>query len=348
MLVKSENDENKIYESILNAKTSLKLYWTYRHIGDYELNHEHQETYWMLVGDTQPIYKNQMYLLRAEPFLKDDKCKQQLPQLSVSVEQFCGIGGRLGNQLCQVSTLLAACIRWNCKYYLYQAHYPESYKDTVFCKIDSIYTCPPPITHRQIEHGHQSIQLYYEENAHFEGYFQDGNYFENEWESIEGYFNFIPNVSLLTLIKSTLNKSMSIYCVHIRRGDYTLLGWQLPLKYYHRSTQMVKEATNNQVQFAIFADDETWAKQHFCEYENTFIVPQQTEEISSVLWVMSKLDGYIVSNSTFGWWGMWLGTHQIQERKVIQKPVYLPAGWIRSSYPYNKGLFKPSYTVVEF
>lgn len=101
--------------------------------------------------------------------------------------------------------------------------------------------------------------------------------------------------------------------VHVRRGDYVDLGFNLDASYYVRAmeymTSVYPEAT-----FLMFSDDPAWCRTVFPDVKIAER-KQDYQDLSS----MAQCDGLIMSNSTFSWWA----AAALPENK----PVVAPREW---------------------
>jgi hypothetical protein len=129
--------------------------------------------------------------------------------------------------------------------------------------------------------------------------------------------------------------------LHIRRGDYVGLShihYIQPLSYY----QTALEALQNSVErILIFSDDVEWVKQQDLFRKNPKIqfVPADLDEIQSLTLMSLCTEGAICANSTFSWWGAFLGAH------AKRSPIYVPSRWI--SDPPIVSLFPESWTILQ-
>jgi hypothetical protein len=103
----------------------------------------------------------------------------------------------------------------------------------------------------------------------------------------------------------------SSVAVHVRRGDYVTVDWAsklLPAKdasYYYAAAEMVANAVDRP-RFFVFSDDPEW-----CERELELPGPSQVVSgafrAEEDLALIGRCHHAAISNSTFGWWGAWLG-----------------------------------------
>ena len=105
--------------------------------------------------------------------------------------------------------------------------------------------------------------------------------------------------------------------VHVRRGDNLLTESQsnvLSQTYYSNCLRRL-EADHCDVFF--FSDDTEWCKANF-DAENHFVVEEANPLITIKL--MAQCDDFILSPSTFSWWGAWLS--EAGDKRVIYPEPY--------------------------
>jgi hypothetical protein len=144
------------------------------------------------------------------------------------------------------------------------------------------------------------------------GYFQSEKYFEDCKDAIRKEYKF-KNPKVSSPIANTVS-------LHVRRGDYTQHPNHHPLcdlEYYHKA---MKEFEG--YDFLVFSDDKEWCKETF-KQKNVRV--SEVEDAIEELEMMSWCDHHIIANSTFSWWGAWLGHNE-------DKRVVAPKTWFGSAY----------------
>lgn len=101
--------------------------------------------------------------------------------------------------------------------------------------------------------------------------------------------------------------------VHIRRGDYAVLGHgMLTEKYYHAATGLFPPGS---VWF-VFSEDKEWCRENLrLPGATRFVDYESNQKDLEDLFLMTECRGAIIANSSYSWWGAALG-HE-EERLVV-------------------------------
>ncbi len=109
--------------------------------------------------------------------------------------------------------------------------------------------------------------------------------------------------------------------VHVRRTDYAgnpnldLCG----LGYYRAAMTRMRESMEK-ASFHIFSDDSDWCRSRFQEDDCKVIDQAPLDMPLADLHLMSMASHHIIANSSFSWWGAWLGNKPGQR-------VLMPSRW---------------------
>jgi hypothetical protein len=247
-------------------------------------------------------------------------------------------GWGLGNSLFQIATTIAIAKDNNTEFFFpedcafVKKHYSKYFKNkipTIDTKIynemefsrwgiggPTRYVKPPPLS-----------------NSIIDGFFQTERYFNHVREDVlnlidikDEYKNYLKEKYSDLLNK----KSCSL---HVRRGDYfTARELKVIDINYYKSA--IKNFDNDTL-FVIFSDDVEWCKNNFDFIENkTFI--QENNDILE-LYLMSYFKNNIIANSTYSWWGAWLGN----DNKVIMPNPKI--NWFSDIYYEEMERYGPDY-----
>jgi hypothetical protein len=158
------------------------------------------------------------------------------------------------------------------------------------------------------------------------GYFQSHKYFEGaEWEIREALQ--LPQKITIENTLNAIKKKHSvsnIIAVGIRLTDYLQTEhfyWNLlKTDYYKSAFERFKDCV-----FLIFSDDIELAQKRISEMNLPYTFEYETDylhyDIDGLI-AYSMCDGYILANSTFHWWGAWLGDPEYKKTVVIPKNWY--------------------------
>ncbi|MCG8573075.1 MAG: alpha-1,2-fucosyltransferase, partial [Spirochaetes bacterium] len=149
--------------------------------------------------------------------------------------------------------------------------------------------------------------------------------------------DFDYDQQLLKQIKNT-----NAIALHIRRGDYKNLELrsiysQVDLTYYQEAIKWLSNKVKNPFIY-IFTNDPQWVKQEFSISLPCIIVNHTGDESDIAdLYLMSQCKHFIIANSTFSWWGAWLGNNSkkliIAPKKWYKNPELeqdlIPDEWVR-------------------
>lgn len=235
--------------------------------------------------------------------------------------------GRLGNQLFQIASMIGLSKKHNHKLLLPRWQYAKYFN----WSIEEGHITTNHIINEP--HFHYAENITFPANGIFDflGYFQSEKYWLNAKEEVfknlsfhEAYIKAISEKYANALSKKTI-------AISIRRGDYVNNpNYELlPVEYYILA--LVENFPDWQSRnIIIFSDDAPWCRAHFGCFDNFVFADNKfnnndkrlyfTENTSAIeqLCLMSLCDDFIISNSTFAWWGAYLANRG----KVVCPSVY--------------------------
>lgn len=156
-----------------------------------------------------------------------------------------------------------------------------------------------------------------------------------------------PASSANKILLSNIEKTNAV-CLHIRRGDYLNPRWKnlqiCDFNYYNEAINHILNHTEDPV-FYVFSnthDDLDWIKENYkfhdlSGYErniNTVFVDLDNPDYEE-LRLMYSCKHFIISNSTFSWWGAWLGS-------APEKIVIAPKRW-NLEFSNDTNIYDPSW-----
>lgn len=192
-------------------------------------------------------------------------------------------------------------------------------------------------------------KIYDMDNVILRGYWQNELYFKDIKEDILKTFSFLEEMKRKDIAE--INDKNEFYVgkmkeeisvsVHIRRGDYLdkkffdVYGDICTLEYYRKAISYI-QSKFNELHFYFFSDDIEWLKENLNQlvfndakadlqqkYQITIVDINHGEQSYMDMYLMSKCKHHIIANSTFSWWGAWLGMNS-------DKIVVAPSRWFNN------------------
>jgi hypothetical protein len=129
---------------------------------------------------------------------------------------------------------------------------------------------------------------------------------------------------------NAIESSKTPVAVHVRRGDlitasgvhpvHGCLGWP----YYSKALHIISRLIDNDHDLFIFGDDLAALGEMQAKIARSIIVSHSDLSAAEDLILMKKCRHFITANSTFSWWGAWLG-------EAPDKIVISPRQWFSPS-----------------
>jgi len=167
-------------------------------------------------------------------------------------------------------------------------------------------------------------------NLYLDGYWQCEKYFLHNQDIIRQDFQIITPQSDVNKKWAGKIANTNSVCIHVRRGDYVTdpkanqVHGTRGLDYYNKAIIYISKKVNNPV-FFVFSDDFEWAKKNIsCPSEVHHMDQNGPDEDYEDLRLMMSCKHFIIANSSFSWWGAWLGDYK-------DKIVVCPKDWFNNS-----------------
>lgn len=157
------------------------------------------------------------------------------------------------------------------------------------------------------------------------GCWQSEDYFSDIADTIRKDFTFQGISEQNYSLAEKLQKENSV-SVHIRRGDYLLpenqklFGGICTLEYYQEAISLICNRVPS-CRFYIFTNDPGWVKENFSFLDYQLVDWNTGADSYQDMYLMSQCRHHIIANSSFSWWGAWLGN-------APGKIVVAPKKWL--------------------
>jgi hypothetical protein len=236
---------------------------------------------------------------------------------------FGGLGrhGQLGNQMFQYALLLGIKYKNNIPIVIDPQTKETSYLFNFFNLQEyELAEFAPVNAYIEKQHSFNSEVFSIDQDTNFIGYFQSEKYFKHCVEVVKKEYTFKEEVlqRVDTFLEPYTGKKL--VSVHVRRGDYLVNPTFHPQplnEYYYNAMDMLDDG--NTV-FICVSNDRIWCEENL-KRDN---VIYQFNDLIFDMCLISKCHDHIIANSTFSWWGAWLGNAP-NKRVVAPKTWFGPA-----------------------
>lgn len=235
--------------------------------------------------------------------------------------------GGVGNQLFQIAIAYATARKYNAKLAFQkmqfegcrQGSHPSKYYSSLYQKLSFVESLPVNAILDEKQWAYYPVEDDVEKLLHrgttslaFNGYWQTDYYFRayeqeirNLFTPIGGIAAYLENNTDIFSRYPELKEPHDFAFMGVRRGDYiTHANFHNPcgLTYYTEAMRLV-----NKQRYYILSDDIAWCKEHFKGEQYRFF---EIEDDLHQLLVSALFKHYIISNSSFYWWGSYLSIYK--------------------------------------
>jgi len=179
-------------------------------------------------------------------------------------------------------------------------------------------------------------------NFWLRGYFQSWRYFNEIGEELRNEILDAkdPTEFFIEVQKEIVDAGASV-AVHVRRGDYISNGYMgvLPEEYYERSLRFLDSLVGD-FQIFVFSDDtDSLIDESFLSKWSgrmTVVRPSEASRPIETLRLIAMCDHVVMANSSFSWWGAWLGHRE-------NRHVVYPRPWLSGGRLDDRDLVLPTW-----
>ena len=238
--------------------------------------------------------------------------------------------GRLGNQMFQYSALKGIASHHGYDFCIPPKSIFGQYGQIIKESDENIYDVFPNVAENKITLARNvrvpEVQHTFDchqfetmaDNCDLFGYYQTEKYFVHIEDEIRKDFTFKPELTVICTDFIKSNFDTEVISLHIRRGDY-LENPNHPIQdllYYQTALSKLPD-----IPVIIFSDDPEWVYNQELFVSDRYSI-SDNNSTSADLCLMSMCNYHIIANSSFSWWGAWLG----RSKKVIA-----PTQWFGGS-----------------
>lgn len=218
------------------------------------------------------------------------------------------MNGRYGNQMFQVAATVALAKKYNVEYTIPKWDYSK-YFNGPFNEVERDQ-CKGRLIEEPLFNFVEHWPITANENFDLKGYFQSEKYWSHCKDEIRSMFTF--KLDFIKQVKTQFIKSnenlfdKEVIGISVRRGDYlsNVNYFCLTVNYY--MTALFEQFPNwRDCNIIMFSDDIPWCRTNFDTLPSVYFSENNSDIEDAAL--LSLCDHYILANSTFSWWGAWIG-----------------------------------------
>jgi hypothetical protein len=232
-----------------------------------------------------------------------------------------GKHGNLGNQLHQIASLIGFSKKYNCELVLPEWKYAKYFVGTpAQAKVQTNFFIEEKDYHYIPEFWDSYADIFRTYNVDILGWLQSEKYWLHCKEKVHKSFRFKPELHEETKLKFKAAFKKRIIAISIRRGDFITNPnfYLLPIDFYLNALVTFFPSYKD-YNIIIFSDDLNYCKMQIKSLPNIYFATG-LKDIGQ-LCLMSMCDHFIISNSSFSWWGAMLG--EKKNSIVIRSPYQL-------------------------
>lgn len=190
----------------------------------------------------------------------------------------------------------------------------------------------------ETNHSFNPLLLNVKSNVLLIGYWQSEKYFKEIGTHLRQEFSLKRPFSPKSLSLADRIQRENSISLHVRRKDYVESPRRIEvydvcsIEYYRRAVEYLRQIVPN-ASFFVFSDDISWATVNLkflspaVEMVDVKGAAQDVEELI----LMSYCKHHIIANSSFSWWGAWLGA-------TAETVTIAPRQWIRDRRRENRDI----------
>ncbi len=183
------------------------------------------------------------------------------------------------------------------------------------------------------------------DDCYLVGYWQSPKYFCDISETLRKDFTFKKTIKPSSEVLMDRIRNTNAVCLNVRRTDYVgnKLHEVCDVKYYHDALDLITRKIGERTVY-VFSDDVEWCADNLKIYgDHVFVGHEHAhttdfKNFDAYLYMMSNCKHFIIPNSTFAWWAVWLNRggggiviapkRWFNDAKIITEELY-DSNWIR-------------------
>jgi hypothetical protein len=257
----------------------------------------------------------------------------------------CRLRGRTGNMMFELAHGYAKALKYNRQFIAPLENGVEVFQQNLFRKLDFYNTEALETKTIHAPFKYAALEPPIDTPTAFSGYYQSEKYFEGFAEAVKSLYSPPPEFIEKAIAEYPFLNTSTVAVISVRRGDYLTQPSHHPVVDLTYINEAYKQLPPHDV-LLVMSDDIEWCKENI-KLPNIVFSDNTKFWNQEGIWLLSLCDHFIISNSTFSWWGAWLSR---APSKVVIAPetwfgpdiientddLYCP-GWIKIPTVYENG-----------
>lgn len=265
--------------------------------------------------------------------------------------------GRTGNMMFQIAHGYSKALEYNRQFVVPKEESSSSgFENNLFKKITFNIKKSEDIPNAEMIQGtfhFTDLPPFDHKPTIFSGWFQSEKYFGKYTEPVRDLF-YPPKEFVEQALRDFpfLFESSKTVAINVRRGDYLTQSHNHPVvtkEYIEQAYKLLPPHKHT----LVVSDDIDWCKDHINIDNTVYIDPAWYDGKywdHQGIWLLSLCDYFVISNSTFSWWGAWLS--RSKDKVVVAPSTWFGTGiqektddiyckdWIKLQTYYENGEIK--------
>jgi hypothetical protein len=227
----------------------------------------------------------------------------------------CQLRGRTGNMMFEIAHAYAKSIEYNRQLVVPNSESSSGHLEkNLFRKLDFSIKYSNQDSYAKVvdaPFNYEEVKPYNDIPTIFRGYYQSEKYFKKYNQVVKDLYS-PPNDFVSKALKDfPFLGNSTVGAINVRRGDY------LTMPKYHPviSSDYINEAIKHLPKcekILVLSDGISWCRENI-KLDNLIFVENYWD--CEGIWLLSLCDHFIISNSTFSWWGAYLSRNE--NKKVV-------------------------------
>ena len=229
----------------------------------------------------------------------------------------CRLQGRTGNLMFQIAHGFSKSLEFNRQFVVPKSESSTGHLEkTLFRKLDfNIDISNQAVNTKTIwsSFTYEDIKPTDQQPTAYAGWYQSEKFFKKYSEVIKDLFSPTKEFVNKVMLEFPFFNDSTVGAINVRRGDYLTQPNRPPvvtLDYINEAYKRLPYCDK----IIVLSDDINWCRENI-DLPNLIFVDNYKD--CDALWLLSLCDHFIISNSTFSWWGAYLSR---TENKVVVAP----------------------------